>query len=352
MVTATEAGPVPDEEQQMAAYAPPTTRDGWQQFVGTPPLQPPPAGDEDWSLEERLDYHSRFVVLTTPAMERISLSVRRLMLLNRRQQGTARRGLIVSGPPTTGKTTTLLEMGRTFELAEQRRHPGRTDRLPVVFLAVPPASTPKMLVSEFARFLGIPIANRMNQAQITDAVCHLLCQLGTALVLVDDVHLLDTRTRAGAETSDQMKHLGERIPATFVYAGVDVEASPLLNGPRGAQLAGRFTLVRNTALSCSTAEQRAIWLDLVTDMENALHLRHHTQGTLARHADYLHQRTGGVMGSLSHLIREAALTALLDGSEKITKRLLAGIQLDIRAEQQARPPRKRLPRPRNHGTGS
>ncbi|MFB8077457.1 TniB family NTP-binding protein [Streptomyces sp. NPDC056013] len=208
MVAAPEAGPVPYEEQQMAAYAPPTTREGWQQFVGTPPLQPPPDAGEDWSLEERLDYHSRFVVLTTPAMERISLSVRRLMLLNRRQQGTARRGLIVSGPPTTGKTTTLLEMGRTFELAEQRRHPGRADRLPVVFLAVPPASTPKMLVSEFARFLGIPIAVRMNQAQITDAVCHLLCQLGTALVLVDDVHLLDTRTRAGSETSDQMKHLG------------------------------------------------------------------------------------------------------------------------------------------------
>lgn len=51
------------------------------------------------------------------------------------------------------------------------------------------------------------------------------------------------------------------------------------------------------------------------------------------------------MGSLSHLIREAALTALLDGSEKITKRLLAGIQLDIRAEQQSRPPRKRASRP-------
>ncbi|MFE9500531.1 hypothetical protein [Streptomyces collinus] len=87
-------------------------------------------------------------------------------------------------------------------------------------------------------------------------------------------------------------------------------------------------------------------------MEQALRLRHHTPHTLARHADYLHQRTGGVMGSLSHLIREAALTALLDGSEKITKKLLADIQLDIRAEQQARPPRNRLPRPRSHHAGS
>lgn len=90
MVTDAPANSTLHDGARAAAYAPPTTRDGWQQFVAAPPLQPHPAADEDWSLEERLDHHSRFVVLTTPAMERISLSLRRLMLLNRRQQGTAR----------------------------------------------------------------------------------------------------------------------------------------------------------------------------------------------------------------------------------------------------------------------
>lgn len=321
-------------------YAPPSTWEGWRRFVDAPVLDLLLAGDGPWSLEERLDYHSQFVVLTTPAYMQASVAVRSLMMLNRKQSGTARRGLIISGPPATGKTTTLLEMGRSLELADRMRHPGRGERLPVVFIAVPPASTPKMLVSEFARFLGITIAPRMNQAQITDAVCHQLCQLGTQLVLVDDVHLLDTRTRAGAETSDQIKHLGERIPATFVYAGVEVETSPLLTGQRGAQLAGRFKLQRSTPLSYGTVAQRAVWLELVSDMEQALRLERHPVGGLARHAEYLHQRTAGAMGSLSHLVREAALTAILDGSERITKQLLQSIQLDIRAEQQSRPPRR------------
>jgi hypothetical protein len=41
-----------------------------------------------------------------------------------------------------------------------------------------------------------------------------------------------------------------------------------------------------------------------------------------------------MIGSLSHLIREAALDALLDGTEKITRAGLAAIDLDQAAEEQ------------------
>lgn len=316
------------------AFAPVSTWVGWQRYVDSTPSTAPPAHDSWWDLDRRLDYHSQFVVVTTPAMTKVSTELRRLLIVNRRHRGTARRGLIVSGPPSTGKTTTLMELGRIFELADRRKHPGAGNRLPVAFVSVPPASTPKMLVSEFARFLGLPVLRRMNQAQITDAVCTTLCELRTQLVLVDDIHLLDTRTRSGAETSDQIKHLGERIPATFVYAGVDVHDSPLLVGPRGQQLAGRFKLLPNDPLPYGTPGQQQVWGELVSDLETALRLRSHHPGTLARQARYLHQRTAGVIGSLSHLIREAAITAILDRSETITRELLAGIELDIRAEQQ------------------
>jgi len=47
------------------------------------------------------------------------------------------------------------------------------------------------------------------------------------------------------------------------------------------------------------------------------------------------------MGSLSHLIREAALVSLLDGSERVTKILLEEIELDTAAEQRARAPHRR-----------
>jgi len=48
------------------------------------------------------------------------------------------------------------------------------------------------------------------------------------LVCVDELHNLNLATRAGAEVSDQLKYFAERLPATFVYAGINVE----VQGPR------------------------------------------------------------------------------------------------------------------------
>lgn len=216
-----------------APLAPPTVWQGWDAFVHRAPAPARDAADPVWSQTEREDYHSELAVMRTPAMDNVFTAVRRLLLVNRRQQAGARRGLIISGPATTGKTTTMMALGRSFQLADARQHPGQAARRPVLFISVPPAATPKMLVSEFARFLNMPITDRLNQTQITGAVCDLLGELGTQLVLVDDVHLLDTQRRAGAETSDQLKYLGERIPATFVYSAIDIETSSLLSGVRG-----------------------------------------------------------------------------------------------------------------------
>ena len=85
-------------------YKPVSTWQGWKHFVDTPRLEAPAVGDAAWTHEALEDYHSRFVVMTTPSMKKVSVELRRLLMLNRRQQGTARRGLIVSGTPTTGKT--------------------------------------------------------------------------------------------------------------------------------------------------------------------------------------------------------------------------------------------------------
>ncbi|MEU9759852.1 hypothetical protein AB0D98_08705 [Streptomyces sp. NPDC047987] len=53
---------------------------------------------------------------------------------------------------------------------------------------------------------------------------------------------------------------------------------------------------------------------------------------------YLHERAGGKIDSLSRLVRQAALDAIMDGSERITKASLEAIQFDHLAEE-----RKPLP---------
>jgi len=47
---------------------------------------------------------------------------------------------------------------------------------------------------------------------------------------------------------------------------------------------------------------------------------------------YLHQRTGGSIGTLLRLIRSAAIQAILDGSQRVTTWTLESIDVDVAAE--------------------
>jgi hypothetical protein len=58
---------------------------------------------------------------------------------------------------------------------------------------------------------------------------------------------------------------------------------------------------------------------------------------------YLHRRTKGMIGSLLWLIRTAAINAILDGTEKITKTGLDAVAADIASQDPAPAPRSRAP---------
>jgi hypothetical protein len=71
-------------------------------------------------------------------------------------------------------------------------------------------------------------------------------------------------------------------------------------------------------------------------LEATLRLHHHEPGTLPAQAKYLHQRTGGMIGSLTHLIRGAAIRAILGGQEAVTRPLLEAVRIDHAAEPATR----------------
>ncbi|MFF3788086.1 hypothetical protein [Streptomyces sp. NPDC001933] len=102
---------------------------------------------------------------------------------------------------------------------------------------------------------------------------------------------------------------------------------------RGAVCKGRK---RGLAVECGAFPARLgkhePFRELIAGVEAALDLRAHRAGTLARQASYLHQRTAGRIGSLTRLIRQAAITSILDGTERITRTSLGAIRLDHLAE--------------------
>ncbi|MFI6366886.1 TniB family NTP-binding protein [Nocardia sp. NPDC050630] len=310
---------------------------GWRRFVDSPDpefvLLPDqrwlalPDAERDRYNEARLDYHSEMIIVATSTVREVARQGRLLTLLNRREI-SARRGLIVSGPQTTGKTTALKQLGRTHELGVRQRYPNRlADRIPVVYVTTPPKGSPRKLAMEFARFLGLPPVKRgYNTTDIADAVCQIMLQARVDLVLVDELHNLNLATAAGEDMSDHLKYFTEHLPATFVYSGIDIERR-MFTGVRGKQIAGRCVLINTGPFS-----RNAEWGGLIATLDDALRLHRHKPGALARHASYLHARTGGMIGSLSHLVRAAAQVAILDGEEAITRKLMDSIPVDHAAE--------------------
>jgi len=132
------------------------------------------------------------------------------------------------------------------------------------------------------------------------------------------------------------------LPATFVYAGIEVEAQGLFAGVRGRQIAGRFTLIGSSSFAYGTGEQRVAWQSLVATLESTLRLHRHQPGTLVGLADYLYERTDGMIGSLSQLIRGAAILAVGD-DEQVTRTLLDLVPVDFAAT-------RATPRRRKHAT--
>jgi hypothetical protein len=282
--------------------------------------------------EDRLDHHSRLLVIQTAVIRTIITEGRRLSYLNRHAI-SGRCGLIVSGPAGTGTTTAVTQLGKMTEVMHRKRHPGSGGDIPVIYITAPPAATAKMIAVELARFPGLPVARRLNITDITEAVCGVCLDARTSLACVDEIHNLNLATRNGAEAPDTLTYFSGRIPATFVYAGISVERAGLLSGTRGEQIAGRFGMIRTGPFP-----RDAQWGALIAAPEYSPRLHRHAPGTLPGPDLYLHHRTGGPIGTLPRLIRGAAVQAILDGSECITTQTLESINADIAAETARRKP--------------
>ena len=335
-----------------------TTLDSWRAFVGHQPAlvsllteaerhRRTPAERLAYD-DERSDYHAALPALKTPILDRTVTKGLLFMRLNRGQQLGTSCGLILTGVPGVGKSTAIRALGRTVERAYRARNPQMTEAVPVVYITMPTAQHPKALPAELLYFLGAPYAARATETMLTHQACQLITDLGTSLVIVDEVHGIDRSRASHAQQSDQLKYFMDHVPATFALAGINVENCGFFNGHRGEQLARRFTALKASPSNYSTIPQRQEWALLIEGFERALRLHAHKPGSLLPLADYLYGRTGGYIVSLSHLIREAAIMAILGGSERIDEALLEGVELDHAATEGAAAQHQAARKPRKH----
>ncbi len=284
--------------------------------------------------QARMDYLSGGIFLATSASKTGMQLLTRAFQENRaRNSGHA--GVMLSGNSTLGKTTTAKRLMRWVlsQYAAQVPDWEKFEHVPVMYIETPPGSNAKALLKEFAEFFGLSVLARDSMADLRTKVVAAIRRARTQLIVIDELHNLSGRGAGLGEAVDLLKGLHNDVAATFLYCGIDVTNSTLMDGPRGQQLKSRFSVLPLTRYEWSNAEHRSEWKKLIRGFEASLQLTDHPMKTLDGEAEYLYQRTGGSIGSLGRLLTGVAIDLIQNGAhERLTRTNLDAYTLDLTAE--------------------
>ncbi|WP_314645663.1 ATP-binding protein [uncultured Microbacterium sp.] len=306
------------------------TKEGWRHYVDavyekpvlTSKAEVRAMGPAERALynQARARYSQAGAFVKTPQFAEFQAAVRDRVYLNGYRL-VGKLGLILSGEPGQGKTTTLLQIGKEHELRRRLMASEKNEStVPVVYVAVPAQAGARALLLEFVRFFGLPTRRGILYNELVEMVANAMRRCGTELVLVDDIHHLDLKFRSNIEASDMLKQLSERCGSTFVYAGIAVEGTGMLEGTREGQIRKRFELYDASPFSITTKQGRTDWGNLLLAMEDSLCLLDQSAGSILSGAKSLYWLTHGEIGPLKDLLQLAALHAIDDGSETLDLR--------------------------------
>ena len=242
-------------------------------------------------------------------------------------------GLILTGDATLGKTTATRMLIRYVHDSYVRQFPDYANhgRVPIVFIEVPATCTGRALMCTFAHFFGMTVARTDTMEMLRQRVVAMMDRVGTRLVVVDELHNLSAANKGNGESVDILRSLHRDVFATFLYAGIDLDTGDLLSGPRGRQIAARFTMMPMERYHPSSEADHEIWRGIIEQFEDALPLLNHKAGSLVALSAYLLERTNGSIGSLGRLINGAANGAV-GTTEAVTRALLDKKTIDFAAE--------------------
>jgi len=284
----------------------------------------------------RSDRIAGSIVVETPALRQLAVEYRRASLVAGRAIG--RTGLLLSGPPTAGKTTAAFQTMVYAFRRHQERFPDWKERgdVPVVYIELPPNCNGKSLMGRLLHFFGAPVLDRVTLEQRTAIVTDLLARSNTSLIVVDETQNI-LRASGQFEAAQSLKNLMNNVKAVPLYVGINLEGSAFTNDELGAQFASRCSLVTLNRINLRAKGAKPQWGGLIAAFERQYALLNHAEGVLLPHAAYLWSRTRGSISALSRLLSTAALDLIDAGDpdgETITKEQLDLIKLDLTTERE------------------
>ncbi|WP_119674067.1 ATP-binding protein [Deinococcus sp. RM] len=327
------------------------TYEGWRLYVNAPvmtPLQLPtlaeyralPLAGRQQLDQARLRYVMGFGPLSTPALKQVGEVLKRHIRINMQvPTDQVKVGVVIDGHAAHGKTTIAKTIARQFERMIRREaifaDPAASDLfIPVVHVTLLRSTTPKGLALAICQFLNVPLRGKETEQQLVSAVQQAVIRHRILLFVIDDIHFLQPRSKEGKETSNFLKSLMNLTGATFLYIGIDVESMGFLQEHGAPSLASSQTAARFVVQRVRPfGKEDQVWRLLLREVERHMCLLDQPPGTLEHHYRLIYNRTGGSIGSLMNLLRNAALGAI-GGTERVTAAELRQAELDYAATVQ------------------
>ena len=210
---------------------------------------------------------------------------------------------------------------------------GMADAVPVVWLNLQAQAKIAELDVQILNYLGRGLSGTIRD--MTLRAVRALEDHRVSVLVIDDVHLLKLSKSSGRDVLDHLKHLNTElgeVGGSMVLIGANLESTDLVYDP---QITARLQLHNLQPLGATTAQGRSRWKDTVADMEADLLplLPHAKAGQLTQNAGALHDLTGGYVGELATMLKQATVAALLSRTGLIDLDLLRQLPVSYRAER-------------------
>jgi len=217
--------------------------------------------------------------------------------------------LLIVGPTNNGKTM-IVNRFRSLHLPADNI-PGEGVTIPVLDIECPPVPDESRLYNAILSRLFVPHKPHDHIDRKKDQVLHVMDRLNVRMLVLDEIHnILAGHTTKQRQMLNTLKYLGNSLQIPIVGVGIKEAFQALQIDP---QLANRFEPVLLPRWDLSEDFQR-----LLLSFEMMLPLKKPSNLAKKETSILLMNMSEGIIGELSAILTNAAVNAIVDGSECIT----------------------------------
>ena len=262
---------------------------------------------------------------------------------SQRERGESRTIVAVDGPNAVGKSTAVRDwahqvhrqhLGGLVSTPRPRWFPREgvsADQVPVVWLSLTGRQNAAGIFRKILAYLGH--GTRGSGDLIEIAASRALATHGVRLLVLDDVHMLNTRLITGLATLAGVKTLNDMLSdsgGTLLVVGAHIAGGALLEDP---QIAGRVDLHTLQPYAADSKPDIAEWQRLIKCCQPlvAPYLPDAGEDCLLGHSRVLWERSQGHVRDVNRLLAEGVAGCVRDGRAVLTEADFAAVRVTKRA---------------------